>query len=68
MPQIFIEPGFGEKPDTVYCSEECISDQSIKLDDPDSNVFPIDQIKFQIQKEVMGWADTCSVCGKTLKE
>lgn len=66
MSQIYIDPGFNEKPDNVYCSEKCITDAGLDLNNPDSNIFPIDQDKFQIQKDVMGWNNVCSSCGKPL--
>ena len=66
MSQIFIDPGFNEKPDRLFCSEKCVADAGIDMNDPDSNIFPIDQEKFLIQKDVMGWKDVCSSCGKPL--
>ena len=66
MSQIFIDPGFHEKPDSIFCSEKCVSDAGLYLNAPNSNIFPITQDKFHIQKDIMGWGDICSNCGKPL--
>lgn len=68
MSQIFIDPGFNEKPDGLFCSEKCVSDAGINMSDSESNIFPIDHEKFLIQKDTMGWKDICSTCGKPLAD
>lgn len=68
MSQIYIAPGFTEEPDLIFCSDKCVSNYGIDFASPQSNIFPIDEDRYLHEKEVMGWGDTCSACGKPIKK
>jgi hypothetical protein len=64
MSQVFVLPGFNVSPDKLYCSTACAQADDQDPNDPDSILFPIDKDRFEIQKDVMNWGDSCKVCGK----
>jgi hypothetical protein len=66
MSQVFVLPGFNVSPDKLYCSADCAKSDGQDTDDPDSILFPIDEDRYEAQKPVMNWGDTCAVCGKGL--
>ena len=68
MSQVFVLPGFNVSPDKLYCSLACAQADGQDPDDPDSILFPIDKARFEIQKNVINWEETCTVCGKGLFE
>jgi hypothetical protein len=66
MSQVFVLPGFNVSPDKLYCSPACAQADGQDSDDPDSLLFPIEKDRFETQKAIMDWEETCSVCRKEL--
>jgi hypothetical protein len=66
MSEVLVLPGFKKNADKVYCSSACALADGEDPDDAESNLFPLDQDRYETQKSVMEWQDTCTTCNKAL--